>query len=287
MTEKKGDRRLMQLDLSQLHTDGGTQPRVAINNQTVTEYADALKEGAKFPPVVAFHDGATYWLADGFHRYHAHKQAVLDKIEADVRQGALREAILYSVGANTEHGLRRTNADKRKAVMTMLTSETVARNDGAESWSDNEIARTCKVSQPFVAKMRSFAAGALTSNVRSEKRSKSRAYNTKHGTKAVMNTAKIGRFSRPSLAPKPADPSPATPQPGTRQGRYFPKTPIEMPHDVRWAARAVLHAMGREFAAGLVKELTACLNAPEPKLCPICCDPNCIGDCERDESDAT
>ena len=49
MTKKKGEDRLMQLELSQLRIDGGTQPRAAINNQTVMEYAEALREGVKIP----------------------------------------------------------------------------------------------------------------------------------------------------------------------------------------------------------------------------------------------
>ena len=277
----------MQLELSQLHTDGGTQPRVAINDATVTEYAEALREGVKFPPVVAFHDGAKYWLADGFHRYHAHGQAGLDKIEVDVRRGTRRDAILYSVGANTAHGLRRNNEDKRKAVMTMLTSEAVARNDDAEPWSDNEIARVCRVSQPFVTKMRSISQSNLTSNVLSENRPKSRAYTNKHGTKAVMNTAKIGRSPRPPRSPKPSEDPPSALPSVVEHGRRMPKTALDLPHDPRWAARAVVNAMGREFARALATELTAYLDSPEPQLCSNCGDPNCSGECERDESDQT
>ena len=29
-----------------------------------------MVEGAEFPPLIVFFDGATYWLADGFHRYY-------------------------------------------------------------------------------------------------------------------------------------------------------------------------------------------------------------------------
>ena len=33
----------------------------------------------------------------------------LDKIEADVREGGRRDAILYAVGTNAAHGLKRSN----------------------------------------------------------------------------------------------------------------------------------------------------------------------------------
>ena len=144
----------MQLELKQLRIDGGTQPRVAIDEETVAEYAEVLREGATFPPVVAFHDDSVYWLADGFHRYHAHRHAGLEKIEVDVREGTLRDAILCSVGANTEHGLRRTNEDKRKAVMTMLTHEMVKLGNDGQVLTDRQIASICHVTHPFVAKLR-------------------------------------------------------------------------------------------------------------------------------------
>jgi len=33
------------------------------------------------------------------------------------------DAVFNSVGANAEHGLRRTNADKRRAVLTLLNDD--------------------------------------------------------------------------------------------------------------------------------------------------------------------
>ena len=39
---------------------GGTDPAV------VADYADAMEQGAAFPPVVLFHDGGDHFAADGF-----------------------------------------------------------------------------------------------------------------------------------------------------------------------------------------------------------------------------
>src|SRR5215207_11626412 len=101
------------LALKTIRTDGGTQPRAALNQDRVGEYADDMARGDEFPPVTVFYDGADYWLADGFHRYHARATRHPD-IEAEVRQGTRRDAILFSVGANASHGMRRTNEDKRR-----------------------------------------------------------------------------------------------------------------------------------------------------------------------------
>jgi hypothetical protein len=139
----------MKLSHASIRTDGGTQTRVALNEETVAEYAAAMEEGAQFPPVVAFYDGTAYWLADGFHRIAAEKRVGWTETVADVRQGTRRDAVLYSVGANGDHGLRRTNADKRRAVETLLMDEEWVKE------SDNWIAGKCGVSQPFVGSLRS------------------------------------------------------------------------------------------------------------------------------------
>ena len=56
------------IPIKSIRRDGGTQPRVAINQTTVEEYASDMKEGASFPPVLLFFDSTDYWLADGYHR---------------------------------------------------------------------------------------------------------------------------------------------------------------------------------------------------------------------------
>ena len=63
MTEK--------LNLSEIVLDAGTQVRSGLNETTVADYAEALADGAKFPPMIVFHDGQRYVAADGFHRISA------------------------------------------------------------------------------------------------------------------------------------------------------------------------------------------------------------------------
>jgi hypothetical protein len=138
----------MKIALTKLRTDGDTQPRAMLNQDIIAEYTEAMLEDAKFPPIVVFHDSANYWIADGFHRFFASKRAGVTDIECDVHQGTLREAQLYSVGANSNHGLRRTNDDKRKAVQTLLNDLEWG------DWSDSEIARRCNVSHVTVGRIK-------------------------------------------------------------------------------------------------------------------------------------
>ena len=51
---------------------------------------------------------------------HAAGSLGLTEIEAEIRDGTRRDAILYAVGANSDHGMKRSNRDKRNAVMTLL-----------------------------------------------------------------------------------------------------------------------------------------------------------------------
>ena len=82
----------------------------------VGEYADVLRNGVKLPPIVTFGD----IVGDGFHRHVAHQWAERKMILTVPNPGGLREAILYSCSTNATHGLRRLNADKRRAVGKLL-----------------------------------------------------------------------------------------------------------------------------------------------------------------------
>ena len=138
----------MKLNIGVIRLDGGTQPRASLDESVVVEYFEAMVDGAVFPPITVFHDGSNYWLADGFHRYHASKRAGVLEVECQVQQGTKRDAVKYSLGANAHHGLRRSHEDKRRVVLTVL-------NDVEWSdLSDRDIAKTCNVSHPFVGRMR-------------------------------------------------------------------------------------------------------------------------------------
>ena len=130
--------------LNEIRLDGGTQSRARMSEGTIREYADALKEGAKFPPVVVFNDGKQYWLADGFNRYYAHKSIGRDNIDIDIKSGTQLDAKMYACGANSTHGQRRTTADKRHAILMMLNEPEL------KGSSEREIARICGVSHTLV-----------------------------------------------------------------------------------------------------------------------------------------
>lgn len=184
------------VNLNAIRIDGGTQARASLNESAVAEYADDL---ASLPPVLLFNDGSEQWLADGFHRYHAYRKAGKASIPAEIRSGTRRDAILYAVGANTAHGLRRTNEDKRRAVRTLL--------DDAEwaTWSDRKIAEACGVGHPFVASLRNPEVAAKQQANRQESNAKKSG-----GVESDSTGSRVSAPApAPALAPKPAALAPA------------------------------------------------------------------------------
>lgn len=94
------------------------QTRVALSEDTVEDYAEAMRGKAKFPPVTVFADAErdTLWLADGFHRVAAAEADGYKAVKAEVIPGTFADALKHALGANANHGLRRSNADKQKAL---------------------------------------------------------------------------------------------------------------------------------------------------------------------------
>lgn len=248
------------LELDQIRIDGGTQSRVELNQETVAEYAQAFTAGATFPPVVAFFDGANYWLADGFHRYFGARDAGESAIDAEIRTGTQRDAVLYSWGANDKHGLPRSNADKRNIVTAILKDEQ------GRQWSDRDIAKRFGFSNTFVGNIR-----RSLSTVDSEKPAE-RTYTTKHGTTAVMNTTNVGKKTKAEKAKPPFETEPSSDSQADAPAEVEPEieappeyTELDAAHDQisDLQAELVVARMGdipeeeKQQAAGLIAELHA------------------------------
>jgi hypothetical protein len=139
-----------------IRLDGGTQVRVAPNQEAIDDYAQRMIDGDEFPPVDVFCDeSAVLWAADGHHRVMAALKACKQTIRANVHLGSVRDAILFACGANQTNGLRRTYQDKRKAVGTLLADPKWRKR------SDRWIAEACGVGHPLVADVRKATATQL------------------------------------------------------------------------------------------------------------------------------
>jgi hypothetical protein len=152
------------------------QSRAESDPALVEEYARMMAEGVGFDPASAVTDGTQIFVWDGYHRGAAAKQSG-KLLFVSVRPGSREEAEWLALSANQKHGLRRSNADKRRVVELALQHPT-----GAQM-SDRQIGAHCGVSNTFVGKVRSELS-VTVNGLQSE---------TRIGADGrVINTANIG-----------------------------------------------------------------------------------------------
>ena len=175
--------------LSSIRTDGDTQVRASLDQQIVAQYAEHMADGDHFPPVIVFHDGSDYWLADGFHRYFATKSNAKDEIEADVKTGTLQDAQLYAYGANSRRGLSMSDDDNRNIITKMIQNPVWGR------WTNAEIARHVGVSKMTVGRVKSSLPAQ-------EGDSTKKIYKNRFGKESVIETKHIGKKKEDPVIPK-------------------------------------------------------------------------------------
>lgn len=132
-------------------TSKGLQIRCRLSEETIRDYMDAVRDGAVLPPVVLFNEGPgrPLYLADGFHRVEVARRLAQKTIRAEVREGGYAEALAFALGANSSHGLRRTNEDKRNAVRVAWENRKML--FGVDNPSARSVAEACGVSANFVS----------------------------------------------------------------------------------------------------------------------------------------
>lgn len=124
------------------------QAREELSKDAIEEYADIYRAGRDLPPVDVFRVNGDLLVVDGFHRVSAAVMAGRGFVRARVvGEGTLDEASWTATRANRDHGVRRTSADKRRAVRVALDGI------GAEQ-SNRVLADHVGVSHELVRKVR-------------------------------------------------------------------------------------------------------------------------------------
>jgi hypothetical protein len=139
---------MMKINIEKIRIDGDTQSRESLKDSTIIDYTEKVLAGEIFKPIKIIYDGKDWWLADGFHRYFAHKRAKVNTIDADITNGTKRDAWIYSLSANGKHGLPRSNEDKRRSVIRALNDIELCDK------TNIEIAKLCDVSDMTVGRIR-------------------------------------------------------------------------------------------------------------------------------------
>jgi ParB-like chromosome segregation protein Spo0J len=121
----------------------------------VEQYAEHLRQLDPVTLVRLGEDGGgyvagTYLLVDGHTTLEAHALKEMATVPARVVDGDWRHARILAAGANAEHGMPRSPADKARAVR-MLLEETA---DEERVYSDGWYKERAKVSDHFVKKVR-------------------------------------------------------------------------------------------------------------------------------------
>lgn len=135
--------------LDAIEATAATQVRVRIDRLMVEQYTEDFQNGAAFPPLVCFREENSdrIILADGFHRHRAAVNAERGEIGCFIFTGNMRDALMYALGSNAEHGFRRTKADKRHAIEMALKDPELSK------LTNKEIADICRVSDRTVRKI--------------------------------------------------------------------------------------------------------------------------------------
>ena len=105
---------------SLLNLDPRLQCRESVPESIVKEYEEGWKDKVPFPPVQVFEVDGELFVTDGFCRVMAAANIGKSKIPATITKGTFSDAVRAACGANYNHGLRRTNADKRKAALIAI-----------------------------------------------------------------------------------------------------------------------------------------------------------------------
>ena len=193
------------IKLDSITIDSVIQPRaLSLDQAHVAELTEAVEAGATLPPPVVFtQDDEAFILSEGFHRCEVYKRKGTKEIIVEVRQGDRNAAILNAMASNQSHGLKRTHADKRRAVTQTLKI--------VPEWSDRKIAEHLGVNNTFVGDVRREVHPDVSIN---DTLQAAREVEKRTGRDGKQYTAKPKAESKPkptqAIAPTPAA---STPEP--------------------------------------------------------------------------
>ena len=147
-------------------TTEGFQTRAGLCPAVVKEYTELLKNGGHLPPIRVVREVLSpsptpqspvpnpqspttkYYLVDGYHRVDSAKRAGRTMLDAEVSDGDRIAALRLALKANSAHGLRRTNADKRNALK--MAWEHRQELFGKDDPKDTDLAEVCGVTRMTV-----------------------------------------------------------------------------------------------------------------------------------------
>ena len=148
----------MKLKLSEITIDPSFQLRAQMDEALISDYQEAVEEGARFEPVTIWRQDGALILIDGFHRIEAHKRAGCVEIDAEYSKATTKfEALLETAQKMARHGLRWRPEDKRNAISKLISAD--------PDKSTAQIAKALNVSDHTVMAVRE-SAGSQSARVK-------------------------------------------------------------------------------------------------------------------------
>lgn len=207
--------------------DGIQQRQGGTNKERVEEYRAVWRELVRqrvnwnSPPVV-FKQGkeknAKYILAGGFTRFEAMRLEGTIKHTFEVKPGGEREALVYALGDNVEHGVRRTVGDLRKAITTLLEHPELKKLSGREA------AKILKCDDSYFSQVKREILGTTPDAKKSKAAKKS---NEARKPEKAEKTVESTPFDEPTKATKSTEPSTTTAETASVEGAVKPHTADE------------------------------------------------------------
>lgn len=179
--------------------DAGTQIRTSLDSGHVADLTEAYGRGDSVPPIDVFQTFAGgLILADGFHRAEAAKS--IGEILATIHKGEQEDALRFALKANSAHGLKRSNADKRRAVEIAIAKW--------PEMSARAIADLCGVGDALVRAVKPDAPQAQVRESRTSKDENApNSQEKSSGPPAKRVTGKDGKSYPASKSPPPPKPA--------------------------------------------------------------------------------
>lgn len=133
-----------------LTIDDSIQPRSALNQSRIDEFAEMYQGGVDMPAVEVHMVAGKMYLCDGFHRVAGALKAGLKSVEALVFEHSSRAQLMVAaVKANSLHGQPLTRAERRNSVVRIVE----AFSESGWPWSQTEIAKMVGYSQSQVSRI--------------------------------------------------------------------------------------------------------------------------------------
>lgn len=272
--------------ISDLVLDERCQARERIDSDAVGEYSASYAAGVELPPPAVYSVSGKLYVVDGYHRVPAAIKAGLEFLRVViVGEGTIDDAEWFATGVNKDHGVRRSNADKRRALRMALETEigveqstqTLAKHVGVSVELATEVRRAWESARNQTPERRKDSAGRWQP-ARRDRSDTSKAKSSKSDTKRAEPPENIAPSIEPEKQeePLPFEPLPETKSPMPQYGHALRR----IAEDIRRARLDALRALPEEkVLLGLRQQLKRDLDSAEDAVRlaePIAC-PKCTG----------